>query len=289
MIIDMHIHPYCKQATVIPSLEVALDRLITPMRNEKIKKPVLEFYKRAFLEHDLADIVKEMDEAGVDKSVIVSMDLSTSYGTVIVTNDDVVRMAQEYPGRFIPFASIDPSLGRLAIDELQRAFKDLGCKGLKLVPPVQKFDFSDPKLEPFWDMVNEMGIIVWTHASHQVTFHGSDSRLGNPMLVEFLALKYPDLPIVLGHCGFPWIWETWSLVIRHANVYVDISGYPDLYEYIPWDAYSKYFAEDKVLFATDYPIRGFKITLEALNKIGISAEFKQKITGGNAAKLLGLS
>jgi hypothetical protein len=286
VIIDMHVHPFCKQATVVPDLDTALERLVLPMRNANIRTRVSSLYRQAFCERDLSDIVREMDEAGVDKSVIVAMDLSSAYGTVLVTNDDVARMAQMHPGRFIPFASVDPTLGYRAVEELVRAVEVLGCKGLKLVPPVQNFEFSDPKLAPFWQTVNDLNLIVWTHAAHQVIFYGSDSRLGNPMLVEPLAMQYPDLRIVLGHCGFPWLWETWSMTVRHANVYVDISGYPDLYRHLPWDAYSKYFAEEKVLFATDYPIRGFKMCLEAVNALDISEEFKRKIVGENAARLL---
>ncbi len=55
-----------------------------------------------------------MDEAGVDKAVIVGADYTTASGVVAVTNQDVGRLASRYPDRFIPFAGIDPSLGRKA-------------------------------------------------------------------------------------------------------------------------------------------------------------------------------
>ena len=108
------------------------------------------------------------------------------------------------------------------------------------------------------------------------------------MLVEPVAHKYPDLKIVLGHCGFPWHWEVWSLVVRHPNVYVDISAYPALYNHMPWDAYSKFDAEHKVLFASDHPLFGFQETLDALDAMDLSPGFRQKIRGENAARLLGL-
>jgi len=109
------------------------------------------------------------------------------------------------------------------------------------------------------------------------------------MLVEPVALKFPKLKIILGHCGFPWVWEAWSLVVRHTNVYVDISAFSNLYDHFPWDAYSKYGAEDKILFATDNPLFGFQDTLNALSAVGLSEEFNQKIKGDNAAHLLQLS
>jgi hypothetical protein len=215
------------------------------------------------------------------------MDLTTHYGVELVTNEDVARIASAHPERFIPFASVDPAMGRAAVDELVRAVKTLGCKGLKLVPPVQHFDFSDQKHHPLWEAALDLGIPVWTHTAHQRSHPGSDARLGHPMLVEPVALKYPDLKIVLGHCGFPWHWEAWSLVVRHRNVFLDISAYANLYNHLPWDAYSKYGAEEKILFATDYPFFSFKETLGALKRVQLPPAFEKKVLRENAVKLLG--
>jgi len=54
---------------------------------------------------------------------------------------------------------------------------------------------------------------------------------------------------------------------------------------MPWNAYSKFDAENKVLFASDNPLFGFQETLDAVD---ISAQFKKKIKGENAARLLKL-
>jgi len=287
MIIDMHVHPYCREASIVPNIDLGLDlQFECKYRIDSQDRVALR--KKMFTEYSARDIISLMDEAGVDYAVVVAFDMTTQYGVIMVTNKDVSNLASSYPDRFIPFASVDPSLGRPAVEELKHAIVDLGCKGVKFCPPVQKFDFSDSKLYQLWEAALDMDIVVWTHTSHQMGHFGSDARLGHPMLVEPVALKYPDLKIVLGHCGFPWVWEVWSLVIRHPNVYVDISAYIDLYKYFPWDAYIKYGAEEKVLFATDYPVRTWKQALAALNEVDISADFKRKILGENAKKLLNL-
>ena len=143
-------------------------------------------------------------------------------------NEDLAKLTSAYPDRFIPFAGVDPSMGRVAVDEFAHAVEYLGCRGLKLVPPVQHFDISDPKHDSLWEAALDLDVPVWTHVAHQVSHPDSDARLGHPMLVEAVALRYPDLKIILGHCGFPWPWEAWSLVVRHTNVYLDISAYSDL-------------------------------------------------------------
>jgi predicted TIM-barrel fold metal-dependent hydrolase len=286
MIIDMHIHPFCKEATVVPGIEAAAERLYGSMRDAERFKNITGALQYLFTQRSVEDIIKEMDEARVDRAVIVAADYTTASGVVAVTNDDVGRFARQYPDRFIPFAGIDPSLGRKAVDEFTRAVKELGCKGMKLVPPMQHFVFSDPKFYPLWERAIELDSIVWTHTAHQMSTPGSNALLGHPMLIEPVALRYPDLTIVMGHCGIPWPMEAWSMAARHPNVYIDISAYSDLYGYFPWDAYTKYNAEHKVLFATDNPLCGFKETLDALDAVDISPEFKEKIKGTNAERLL---
>jgi predicted TIM-barrel fold metal-dependent hydrolase len=288
MIIDMHIHPFCKEATVLPSLEGAAERLYGAMADKERFKNITAALTYVFTQKGVADIIAEMDKAGVDKAVIVGADYTTASGVVAVTNDDLARFTAQYPDRFIPFAGIDPSMGRAAVDALVHAVGELGCRGMKLVPPMQHFDFSDPRFHRLWEKAVELDIVVWTHTAHQLSTPGSDARLGHPMLIEPVALRYPGMKIVMGHCGFPWAMEAWSLVVRHPNVYVDVSAYPDLYHYFPWDAYTKYNAEHKVLFATDNPLYGFTATLEALDRVDISEGFKTKIKGENAARLLGL-
>jgi len=286
MIIDIHTHPFCNEITVTPSKEEAFERMFKEQRNPQKLEAVRSGLSLLFELNTVENIIADMDRNGIDKACIVAMDLTTRYGVELVTNEDVGRLAKAYPDRFIPFASVDPNMGQVAVDQLRYAVEGLGCKGLKLVPPVQHVDFSDPKHDPLWRLAQELDIIVWTHCSHQMSHPDSDARLGSPMLVEPVAHKFRDLKIVLGHCGFPWVWEVWSLVARHINVYMDISAYPNLYNHFPWDAYSKYDLEHKVLFATDYPLVSFEETLAALNQAEISNEFRTKILHENAAALV---
>jgi len=288
MIVDIHVHPFCKEAHVTPNLEEGIQRQFGK-HEPKVRERIRAALTRQFTDRTAEDIIRDMNEAGVGKACIVAMDLTTHYGVEQVTNEDVSRIASVYPDRFIPFASVDPSMGKAAVDKLVHAVKNLKCRGLKLVPPVQHFDFSDSKHYPLWEAALELDIPVWTHTAHQRSHPDSDARLGHPMLVEPVALRYRKLKIILGHCGFPWQWEAWSLVVRHPNVYLDISAYPNLYNHLPWDAYSKHGAQEKVLFASDYPFPDFKQTLKALKEVQLPSDFEKKILFENAMKLLRLS
>src|SRR5512147_3147433 len=132
MIFDIHVHPFCKEAHVTPNLEEGIERMIgkhEPNRREMMRRMITGL----FIHRSVQDIIRDMDEAGVEKACIVPMDLTTHYGVELVTNEDVARIASAHPTRFIPFASVDPCMGRAAVDKLIYAVKELGCRGLKLV------------------------------------------------------------------------------------------------------------------------------------------------------------
>ncbi|GAI70593.1 unnamed protein product, partial [marine sediment metagenome] len=161
-------------------------------------------------------------------------------------------------------------------------------KGVKLVPPAQKFDISDNKYDPLWKKMIDLNIPLWTHTAHLVSIIGAITKYGHPMLVDALASKHQDLTIIMGHMGIPWFWDAWGVVVRHPNVYIDISAYPELYPWFPFEAFSKFNAEDKVLFASDHPLKHWNEVIPAFKEVPISDGFRRKILGENAKKLLEL-
>jgi predicted TIM-barrel fold metal-dependent hydrolase len=285
MIIDMHIHPFCKEVHLGDDIEKIVDSLLGS--NKQGRRRMQKLYEAMFNKISIDDYVSLMNKYGIDKAVIVSFNLTTAYGVCLVTNDDLADFVAKYPDRFIGFAGIDVPAPD-AMEQLEYAINSLELKGVKLVPPLQKFDISDKKYDPLWRKMVDLNIPLWTHTAHQISVIGSVSKFGHPLLVDELATRHQDLTIIMGHMGTPWFWDAWSVTIRHPNVYVDISAYPELYSWFPFDAFTKFSAEDKVLFASDHPIKHWNDVLSAAKELPISEGFKRKILGENAVKLLGI-
>ncbi len=282
MIIDMHIHPFCKEATWPDLNKVATAMWGTDL--EKIHQflPLLEGFARST---SIDDYIAMMDEYNIDKAVAVSFNVQTAFGVTIVTNDDLKNMVDRYPDRLIGFAGVDVPAGD-AIKQLEYAIGSLELEGLKLVPPVQKFNITDSKFTSFFHAMIDYNIPLWTHTGHQVSTVGSIAKFGHPQLIDELALKFPDLVIIMGHMGVPWFWDAFSVVLRHPNVYVDISAHHHFFSYFPFDLFTAYDIEDKVLFASDHPLSPWPQHLPAVEALPISKSFREKIMGDNAAKIL---
>jgi predicted TIM-barrel fold metal-dependent hydrolase len=280
----VHVHPFCKEITWGDLEKIADVMWGSGTVKRRRMRPFLDqlAYKTS-----IDDYISLMDKFGINKAVIVSFNITTAYGVCIATNDDIANLVAQYPERFIGFGCVDVPAPD-AMVQLDYAINSLGLKGIKLVPPVQKFDISDPKYDSLWKKMVDLGVILWTHGGHQVSTKGSEAKYGHPMLIDQVAMRHEDLNIIIGHMGTPWFWDTYSVVLRHPNVYVDISAHPDLYNYFPWDAFVNYNIDDKVLFASDYPLVQWNKILPAVETLPISKGFKNKILGENAAKLLGI-
>jgi len=285
MIIDMHIHPFCKEADWGDDPDKIAEAMLGT--NKKGRRAMEKFYRVMSTEISIDDYIALMDKYGIDKAVIVSYNLTTAYGACIVTNDDLANFVSKYPDRFIGFAGIDVPASD-AMDQLDYAINSLGLKGVKIVPPLQKFDISAKQYDPLWRKMVDLNIPLWTHTAHVMSVIGAMTKFGHPMLVDELATRHQDLTIVMGHMGTPWFWDAWSVTVRHPNVYVDISAYPELYPWFPFDAYTKFNAEEKVLFASDHPQIHWKNILPIAKELPISDSFKRKILGENALKILGI-
>lgn len=284
MIIDMHVHPFCKEVSW-DDLNKISDAMwgSDPFK----RKYMYKMLKNVSENVSIHDYIALMDEFAIEKAVIVSFNVKTAYDIILVSNDNVAELVELHPKRLIGFAGLDfPSPN--AIDELDYAINSLNLKGVKAVPPVQKIDISDPIYDPIWKKMIDFNIPLWTHGGHQVSTTGSIARLGHPMLIDELAIKHQNLAIIIGHMGAPWFWDTYSVVLRHPNVYVDISSHPLLYNYFPWDAYTNYNIENKVLFGSDHPLVHWNQIIPAVKTLPISDGFKRQILYDNAKKVLQL-
>jgi len=282
MVIDVHVHPFCKEAHYGDKKKIA--DVMSGYNPTKLKR-VNRLLDAIMEQYTLEDYISIMDKFNINKAIIVSLNLSSAHGFIMVTNEDIADFVKRYPDRFIGFAGIDVPASD-AMGQLEYAITSLNLKGVKLVPPAQKFDISDKEYDPLWRKMIDFNIPLWTHGGHQASFYGSIAKYGHPLLIDDIAMKHRDLTIIIGHMGVPWMWDAWSVVMRHENVYVDISAYPNLYGWFPWDAYITENLSHKILFASDYPLRHYNQIFKSFDELQISNTLKEAILEKNAEKLL---
>ncbi|MFX1340121.1 MAG: amidohydrolase family protein, partial [Promethearchaeota archaeon] len=255
-------------------------------------------------------LIKEMDEAGIDKTVLLALDgefIFRSKVTYKEYNDLLAKYMNRYPDRFIGFAGIDPRRGTEAIKELERCVNELGCSGVKLWT-LTGFYPDDLKFYPFYERVEELGATILCHTGLGPT--GTYLKYCRPIYVDKVAVDFPKINFIMAHMGDPWTKEAIAVATKNANVYLDISAWEPQMKLAPFAFFEALIEAkmtcgiNKILFGTDWPlftsILSLKEYVEKIKKMKLpppmkmmglpefSEEEKNKILGENAKKLFGL-
>jgi hypothetical protein len=212
-----------------------------------------------------------------------------------VPNEQVAEFAARNSDIAIAFASIDPTRGVEGVLEARRVVEAGGIRGLKLHPPLQQFAPNDRLAYPLYEVFAEARLPVLFHTGHSGIGTGMPGgggirlKYGNPMLIDDVAVDFPDLPIILAHPSFPWQDEAISVCLHKPQVYIDLSGWSPKYFSPTLIQYANTLLKYKVLFGSDYPLLTPDRWLADFEKIAIRDEVRPLILRENAIRLFGLS
>jgi predicted TIM-barrel fold metal-dependent hydrolase len=206
----------------------------------------------------------------------------------LIDHGEVQGAIDASPGRFAGLASADLSKPMEAVRELRRAVRDLGFKGLRVVPWLWGLPPNDRRYYPLFAECCELDVPFCTQVGHTGPLRTSETGRPIPYL-EYVALDFPELKIVCGHIGVPWMNEMLSLLHKFPNVFVDTSAYtvrrfpPELVEYMTGKGRSR------VLFGTNYPMLTPAKCLEAGESLRLDEEASYAFLSGNAVRVFNLA
>jgi uncharacterized protein len=252
--------------------------------------PMFESLRRWMgMEGEIPDIPVEftlaaMDEANVQIGLISAWHAPSG---PLITNEEVAAICEKHPGRFAGIAAVNLHKPMDAVRELRRCVKDLGFKGLRVIPWLWNLPPNDRRYYPLYAECVELGVPFCTQAGHTGPLCPSEPGRPIPYLDE-VALDFPELTIVAGHIGYPWTTEMIALATKYPNVYIDTSAYkakrfpPELVEYMGRHG------RNKVLFGTNFPMITPQGCLEGLDQLALSAENLRLFCHDNAQHVFNL-
>lgn len=169
-----------------------------------------------------------------------------------------------HPDRLVGFLSLDPTQDGWE-REMREGREELGLCGIKLMPMYAGFRPDDERLDPLWRYAARHELPVLLHTG--TTFIAqAPLECTLPRHLDPVAVRFPEVRIVLAHLGHPYEAECIAVTRKHPNVYTDISAL----HYRPFQLYhslmlvQEYGVWDKVLFGTDYPFTTVRATIDGL-------------------------
>ncbi len=293
VIIDIHCHARFvepQQGNIPPQPDTGkLDIIENPQQfGRAAGQTAYHYYQRKPVLLSLPDFISQLDEAKIDKVGLINPAIKGV--PVRPTNERVAKLLKTYPEKFIGFAGFDPNEETESVQEIEYAVGELGFSGLKTVASFVALDINDKAFYPCFAKAEELNVPILIHTGSAI-LEGVRTRHVQPLMIDDVAFDFPDLKIICSHLGGWQYMDLIGMLIRHSNVFADISFWPlnPLYsDLVPWSLLEKT-VPDKILFGSDYPAgQTPKEAYEAVSKLPISQSFKEKILGNNAARLLGL-
>jgi predicted TIM-barrel fold metal-dependent hydrolase len=211
-----------------------------------------------------------------------------------ITNEEIAELAHQHSDVAIPFASINPHRGEAGVREARRLIKDFGVKGFKFHPSVQDFNPNDRLAYPLYEAIAEAKLPALFHTGQTGVGAGTPGgggirlKYSNPMLLDDVAVDFPDMPIILAHPSFPWQEEALAVATHKPQVYIDLSGWSPKYFPPILVQYANTLLKDKILFGSDYPVMSPERWMADFDKLPIKPEVRPLILKENAVRLLGL-
>jgi len=214
------------------------------------------------------------------------------------TNDATAEFVASDPDRRIGFMSVNPRWPG-ALEEFERSL-DLGLTGIKLGPNYQNFDPLGHEAIPFYARAEKLGLPILFHQGTS-PIRQAPLRYTHPLLMDEIALRFPELRIVMAHMGHPFVKETVAVIRKHPHVYADVSSiylrpwleYEALITAVEWGSVGK------LLLGSDFPIANTGEAIAGLRRVNdivtgtglprVPEELIEQIIQADALEALGLT
>ena len=163
--------------------------------------------------------IHELDRHGVFASALIA--------SIPGDEGSVIAAAHAFPGRFFTYAMVNP---RALTAGLPAAFSDVrvAC----LFPAMHGYSIHDDCARPVFEWAQAHRRAVFIHCG--VLSVGVRKKLGlpspfdmrfsNPVDLHAIALRYPEVPMIVPHFGAGYFREALMLADQCSNVFLDTSS-----------------------------------------------------------------
>ena len=232
----------------------------------------------------VASTLAAMDKAGVELALLAAWHDPAG---PLISNEEVSAQIDEAPDRFRGLASVDLKNPMQAVREIRRWVDAQRFVGVRIVPWLWDLPPNDRRYYPVYAACIEAGVPFCTQIGHTGPLCRSEPGRPIPYLDDVL-LDFPELTVVGGHVGFPWVNEIVSLAFKYPNLYIDTSAYA--LNRLPSDfvAFMKGPGAKRVMFGTNWPMISPRKCLENLDSLGLSDEQRAAFLSENAKRVFKL-
>jgi len=243
-----------------------------------------------------------------------------------VANDAVAAICRQYPKRFIGFFTLPTCSVQSSLDELERSVHELGLKGFGCYANLNGQALDRQELFPIYERLAKYKLPVYIHPTAPLATAVTgldimptlifgwafDSTVAMTRLIYGRVLeRFPEIDFVVADVGGVLAFFAQRAINIYSGRTEEIRQRYGLREN-PLDSFRRFYVDtadhpaytlrcvkdffgaDRMVLGTNYPYGPeegcllIKNSLKAIDGLELGAADKEKILGGNAARILGI-
>jgi len=242
--------------------------------------------------------IAELDRQGVARAAL----MASIPGDAV----SVAEAVAHHPDRFVGFFMHNPA-GPESDSMLERAFKDLQMRAVCLFPAMHGYRLDDERVERVFRRTADQEAAIFVHCGVLTvavrrklglssTF---DLRLGHPLSVAHVAVRFPQVPVIIPHFGAGFFREALMAADQCPSIHLDTSSSNGWIKFHPGLTLEQVFktalatvGPSRLIFGTDssfFP-RGWQRSVydeqqRILSTLPVSATDQASILAGNFDRL----
>lgn len=207
----------------------------------------------------------------------------------------ISRILKVNPHAFFGLAAFNPHQGSKSMRIVRNAITMQGFKGVTINPSNHGIPADHRKYYPIYSLCEEYHIPIWVQSSLNYSANSS-GYIAHPNKLEKPLLDFPNLKIIAGHGGWPWIDEVVTMLLKYKNLYVDTSAFTAntvLKNSTGWSVFLSYVnnrIQQQIVFGSEWLKLGQPLEncIAEIESWPLDERTKEKIYWENAADLFKL-
>jgi len=170
-----------------------------------------------------------------------------------LSNEKTAQYVSDHVDKMVGFAVVEPT-------------QDLHFSGFVAYCSSSGFHPAHSKAMHFYAALQELGAPLFFHNGDLDVSGDGILAYAQPYLLDEVARTFPDLKMIIGCMGVPFVDQTLAVLARHENVYADLTIRPSNV----WQTYNIVVAAheqgvmDRLVFGSGYPLGNAEACIEAL-------------------------
>ena len=234
----------------------------------------------------IEDYLRKMDEAGIERSLLIAVragDMNVK-GSFEVPYEAIAEICAKHPDRFSGLAGVDTTRGMQGLRDLEMGVREYGFVGAHWYPHWFDIAPNAPQIYPYYAKCCELDIPIMLQVGHNLVY-SKERRLpsiAKPILLDRVAIDFPELIIIGIHIGIPWTEEMISMCWKHDNIYTAGDAYAPKHWPESYVRYADSYGSHKVLFGTDFPVIDPGRAVTEVDALGLRPQSHARLMRENA-------